>query len=373
MQHSRSSSVVSPLPACPYSRVVVVGTGSLGSAVCRLLIEMRVAQVLLVDPDTVALHNLPMSRLFDEAGRESVGSAKVSVIADVARERGLDWLVAQAEIADVGLARLARYEVLVSCTDSALARVETAFAARSLRLPMLDGAVQSRHIAEGRVSSFATGEHAACYLCGLSENRRAELLAYALAPSLGCMPLPDAEPMAAATATVEHVAESLVHQLRQSTGSTSFALRLRDRTAGEYVALTLSSACPWHQQPPAGELVSLDWNEPVSTSLGIGSVLELPWPICLRARCVRCGTLCAPKRRTAQVRRTLSCSACGQSRCLEPLETLARLTVAHPLAAFTPRQLGLPDEHLYHRRSAMFANTDRLANANRRAPGTDLP
>jgi molybdopterin/thiamine biosynthesis adenylyltransferase len=340
--------------------VAVVGTGSLGSAICRLLFLRGQAKVLLVDPDTVVPRNLALSRLFQQAGPHCVGRAKVEVVQGLARERGLDWQAIQAEIADVGLGRLAGYDVLVSCTDSALARVETAFAARSLRLPMLDGAVQSRHVPQGRVSWFAATEKAACYLCGLAENRRGELLAYALAPSLGCQPTVQADAMMAALDTVEAVAKTLVDLLEQTAPDDSFALRLRRPTEHtgcqtERIALTASRSCPWHALPPPDQLLSLPQDEPVHASLGPGNVLELPWPVCLRARCRRCGAVCEPGVRTARVRRALACPLCGVQGVLEPLHTLDQLTASDVLAAWTPRQLGLPPEHLYHRRLAIFA------------------
>lgn len=335
-------------------RVVVVGTGALGSAVCRLLLERAQRTMLLIDPDRVEPRNVALSPLFRP---EDIGRSKVEVIATMARARGLAWQALEAEIADVGLGVLREYDLLLSATDSALARVETAFAARSLRLPMLDAGVQSLGIAEGRVSFFAPAEDAGCYLCGLPEARRADLLAYALSASLGCRPPEATARMTGAAATVEATAEVLLG-LPGLSRKQSFARRLSvgasGRVRAEQIELTRSPSCPWHALPSPDRLVSLPHDRSLAELLEPGAVLELGWPVCLRARCRSCGTVCEPMLRTAQVRRTLPCPGCGERGRLEPLASVQTLGRSHPLASRTLCELGLPERQFFQVRRSMF-------------------
>ena len=334
-------------------RVALVGAGALGSEIARRLMAGGLRKLLVIDPDRVEPHNVALSRIFTDG---DVGRDKAEVIAETARELG--WQAVRAEIADVGLAVLRHCDVLLSATDSALSRVETAFAARALRMPMLDAGVHSHGIPEGRVSCLAATSDAACYLCGFSDARRAELLAFALSASLGCRLPAGAEPMTGTTGTVDATASALVALLGEhgtARAQTSFALRLHTGMGSERIELTRSPGCPWHTLPSPDRLVEMPYDQPVRELLAPDTVLELPWPVCLHARCRHCGHRVEPLLRTARVRRTLPCSGCGRVGTLDPLESLQTLAPRHPLSARTPRELCLPERQLYHRRRAVFS------------------
>lgn len=338
-------------------RLAVVGTGALGSAVCRHLLEYAHPSVLLIDPGRIEPRNLPLSSLLQQGG--CPGSYKVDAIARLATRQGLPWETQCAEIADVGLGVLRGCDLLISATDSVLSRLETAFAARSLGLPMLDAGVQPRGIPEGRVSWFAPLAEAACPLCGLGELRRAELLGLALSASLGCQAAESSEPMTGALATVERTARQLLATLAGGPAEgASSTLRLNG-DATERIELTRSPSCPWHGLPAPDTLIGLGQDRPVCEQIAPGMVLELGWPICLRARCRACGADFQPMRRVAFVRRALQCPACGAAGRLEPLRTLASLAAADPLARRTPRELGLADRQLYHQRRAHAVRAER--------------
>ncbi len=341
-----------PTPSAPL-RLALVGTGALGSEVCRLLLERRQQDVLLIDPDALEPHNLSLSMLFSQAGAAACGRPKVEVLSELARQAGLHWQAFYGEIADLGLTRLQKVDVLLSCPDSALARVETTFAARALGLPLCDAGVQSGGIAEGRVTWFAPQPGAACYLCGLPEARRGELLAFAQSASLGCS-VPDVAPMTGTWPTVQTTALALLDLLDEAAAGrspSSFARRIQEGQPAAHIALSRSDTCPWHG---FHRLQALPCDEPVHTLLAPGAILELPWPMCLDARCQACGHRFAPRQRTALVRRRLPCPACHGLRTLEPLQSLASLAASDPRATQTLRQLGLPAGHLYHQRSAVI-------------------
>ncbi len=353
-------------------RIALVGTGALGSAVCRLLAEAGAEHVLLIDPDEVEPSNLPLSEMLRAAHAHArlsspTLSGKAALIAEYVRDAyGLPWRAIALPVADVGSHWLAACDVLVCCTDSALSRVETAYAARMLRLPMLEAGVQGEGIAVSRVACFAPAADAACYLCGMTEARRAEALAYATATSLGCRPPAAAEAMSAsldvlhATATglvqqIEKLAEGLLPQDR------STALRLARHAAdgwrSEEVLLTKSATCPWHEAQ-ASPLMPLPPGVPVRELLrdhASGSVLQLPWPVCVQTRCPRCGHAWKPNCRVALVRAGLRCPACGVQVQGEVLRAVHSLHAESEEAILTLQQLGQPDRHLYLLRPPMFA------------------
>ena len=275
------------------------------------------------------------------------------------------WQALEAEVADVGLADLRTCDVLLSCTDSTLARVETAFAARSLGLPMLDGGIRSHGadastLEQGRVTWFAPSPDAACSLCALGESRRAEILAYALSPSLGCAAPPRFDPMSGTPAIVEAVAEAMLDLLAahanaplQTSSSSAQIIELNSR-APRVIQLTRGADCPWHRLGDPATLVPIAPDRsfaPVLAGLPADTLLEFPWPICLRALCRACGQPSEPLRRTAYTRRRAHCPHCAAAGTLEPLESIDRIWSGHPFSDRTPQQLGLPAHQLYRLRS----------------------
>ena len=339
-------------------RIAVVGVGALGSELCRLLMDAGHAQVLLIDPDELEDRNVALSELFGQAASlgDGPGTAKVEAVRRMAARRGLAWDSVQAEVADVGWMELSRYDLLVCCADSVLARVETAGVARSLGLPMLEGGVASDGEPRGRVACFPADQEQACYACGLSEHRRAEVLAYALSGSLGCAPGPDFRAMTGALEVLRVVAGEMFGLIRAMsdadwTSEPAFTLRLATATGlRERFTLGRSAGCPWHELPGLDQLETLPYDQPIADMLtdARGGSIELFWPVCLHARCLVCGLVVESSRRTALVRRRAACGQCGGK--LEPLESVGSFRAGDEAAAWTPRQLGLPERHLYYRK-----------------------
>ncbi|WP_419805299.1 ThiF family adenylyltransferase [Terriglobus sp.] len=349
-------------------RLCVVGTGALGSALLGQLREQRFASVLLVDPDAVEERNLVLSPLLRRAVDHLETSAsqksgarqnKAELLAVAAQELdGLRWRSASCEIADAGWADLREVDLLCCCTDSVLSRVETAWIARALGKPMLDGAVVGQEIAGGRVTIFPPAEAAACFLCGLAESRRAAVLGYAASTSLGCQAPESVPAMAAALATLNAVAAEMLRQIldwqqlasevslaSKVSHSTRLALGADDAWQTESFELSRSATCPWHDAPSA-MLEELAWEEPLATVLRDGArELVLNWPVCTEAVCEACGVRTRPMQRVAQVRRS-PCAACG---CFQqqPLRAIFRVRHGDPYSGCSPRQLGMPARHLY--------------------------
>src|SRR5207302_7187034 len=118
------------------------------------------------------------------------------------------WKSHNCEIADLGLEDLVGCQMIMSCVDTDIARVETAWAALALDLPVADAGLGGPDYWHGRVSLFA-GQRSACFCCKLSPRRRQEILALAQATGQSCWgvpempPIPSTPTMAAITASLQ--------------------------------------------------------------------------------------------------------------------------------------------------------------------------
>lgn len=353
-------------------KLAVIGVGALGSALVQLLAEHAFDQVMLIDADVPEERNLPVSPFLQDAlasqsnntsasaNRVRIGKAEL-LAAHVRSRYGLPWQAFSCEVADLGWQHLRAVDLLCCCTDSALSRAETAFVARSLQKPVLDGAVTGKGIAAGRVTRFHPGTEAACYLCGMGEDRRAAVLGYAASTTMGCRVPEDAASMDSTLSTLRYVAETMLGAIQQSAasevGEQSVATRIWSAPASnpvghdcwhrESVTLTRSITCPWHWGTGT-DLTPLPWETPLLESLGdktSGWELRLAWPVCTEALCSVCRHRYAPYLRVAAVRRA-PCPHCGQVT-LQPLQGMHRIRAMDTAACRSPRQLAQPDQHLY--------------------------
>lgn len=360
-------------------RLAVVGTGALGSALLQRLAAAGMRSVLLIDPDTVEPRNLPVSPYLQEAlaaqpAHASATPRKAALLAAHAWvAHRLPWRALPCDVAGVGWQRLRACDLLCCCTDSALSRAELAFIARMLGRPVLDGAVAGQGIPEGRVTQFSPDIDAACYLCGMAEERRAAVLGLAASTALGCRVPEEAASMTGTRSSLDLVADTMAAAIADLVHGTawtheSYASRLSacvPQPSAETVQLTRSETCPWHDAE-AAELVSLPWKVPLRDSLTLlapARQVLLDWPVCTEAVCEACGRHSEPFQRVAVVRRRLRCPHCGAA-ALQPLLTVDRIRAADPLAACSPRQLGQPARHLY--RLSATAGTLMCMQARRR-------
>lgn len=347
--------------------VTVVGCGALGSEVSRLLGLLGLGSVLLIDPDRVEATNFTHSTYLRSTN--AIGRPKAEVLAQNLSSHFPDtrWQSLSCEIADTGFQRLQGSAVVFSCTDNVLARVETCYAAHRLQLPMMDAGLKGHAFWSGRVA-WLPGGLCACYLCQLSEARRADLLSLSLATSQSCSTdlrddqvLPSTPTMASivaglqvdlglrlALAKTEHPIQACAWELSLPLPETNW----------RSFNIPRSVDCPWHgSDSDSGvslDLVKLPMDLALTESLAQQQgdsgqqppSLELDWPLCVNARCDSCQHLWSPMLRLASLRRCASCPVCGQSR-LHPIETLSRIAHGDLFARLTPRQLGLPSDHLF--------------------------
>lgn len=342
--------------------VALIGVGALGSEVSRLLGSLQFCQVKLIDGDIVEADNY-----FHNAairGPFGVGRRKVDVFADYGRQTfpATEWIPLPVEIADVGFGDLEDCDLLFSCTDSALARTETAWVSQRLGIPMVDAGLKGSACRKGRVAWFPGTPDTACYLCQLSHSRRAELLSQSLAASFRCTGEDFASPLRATPAT--SAMASLVAAMQIELGLHFWRSGVTDAArawefslegqnpAMESFAIPRSSECPWHAPELRAGLHTLPEQQPLRDSLDAapGEILA-DWPLCLHARCLHCGHAWQPMQRVARLRRHARCPQCRQANPL-PVQVIATVRAADDWARHTPAQLGFPSNHRYTLRRA---------------------
>ncbi len=146
------------------ARVLVVGAGALGNEVCKLLLQLGVNKITVVDMDTVALANLNRCIFFFPQDAES-GKFKAEVI----RDRSLDQFPLShiqtqlQKIEDLPESFYGDFDAAFSCLDNLGARLHLNAQCYG-RLPLIDGGTFGL---QGKVQVVA-GE-SACLECSLSK------------------------------------------------------------------------------------------------------------------------------------------------------------------------------------------------------------
>lgn len=341
--------------------IALVGLGALGAEVIRLLGMLEVRHVLLIDADIVESCNYFHSL----AARvpSSIGRSKAEVLAGYGKETfpRTRWISFPVEIADVGFGDLQNCDLLFSCTDNALARAETAWASQRLGIPMVDGGLRGSAWWKGRVSWFPGTPESACYLCQLSHTRRAELLSLSLATSFSCTRSNAASPSPAFPGTpgmASIVAAMQVELgLRSSVAGDASCARAWEVSLDCYtpsmesLLIPRSTECPWHGPELRSRLHELPEHQPLRDVLLTNQEILADWPICLSARCLRCGHEWQPMQRVACVRRYGQCPQCRQANPL-PVQVIASVQAEEEWARYTPLELGFAPNHRYTLRRA---------------------
>lgn len=331
--------------------VALVGLGALGSEIARLLGLMGLGHVALVDNGKIESVNLSQNIFFRE--KDSVGQFKAEVI-----ERNgfiyfpqTQWKSFTAEIADIGFKNLVNCSLIFSATDSALSRVETAYIAQRLKIPMIDAGLLGSTCWRGRTAWFSVENDAACYFCQLSETRRAEILSLAYSPILACRWIEE-NPDASSTPTMSSVVAGMAIDLAlhhgltsKESGSFAWDIDLGAPPRIEQHRLTRSSTCPFHCF--SEELIEIPYDVPLRDSLHVLHVdaIELDWPIAVCATCLNCQNTCRPMRRITWARRHLQCQKCGGSHFR--FQTICRIGRNADEAQYSPADLSYSKDHLY--------------------------
>ena len=335
--------------------LVIIGCGALGAQICTEftgLLHHAVTHVTLIDPDILEEQNVPFSDcwrvLVTQFSQQVIGNYKVDLLARYFRNLAphIQWTAMPCEIADVGWKVLQSADLIITCTDSVVSRMEAAYAARMLGKPMLDAGVLGQHLVGGRVAWYAPPTSAACYGCGLSPATRSAVLEYMASPSLSCSTLPLVEAMGSSpegASSINVVAKLLVQQLPSILRADQSYVVRTSGSDTDTVSLSASPGCPWHHRP---KLISLNDDGPIRAALAYDEVLLLPWAIALSAVCDTCGAQQNISTRVAKLRGGVQCSLCGASP-LRPERVVDRIAFDDDIAERTPLQIGLPAGNVF--------------------------
>jgi molybdopterin/thiamine biosynthesis adenylyltransferase len=357
VDYSRLENTAFPRRHVSSLSAAVVGAGALGNEVIKSLGLIGFGRILVIDPDTVEPSNLTRSVFFSYYNR--AGKNKAEVIAEVCpqlfRDTRFDAL--PLEVADVGFQDLSGLDLIFSCVDSDLARLEVAYIATKLDVPVADAGLGAENYSHGRVSWFG-GRGSACYSCLLSRQTRREILSVSEAsarscwatPSLESAPLPGTPMMAAIVGSMQVDLGLRCLLAGDRAESWSVELSLEPEPVTARFVLRRSVSCPFHEKPHRLVEAPADLRSTVRELLetfdGADPVLVLDWPVCAVAACFDCAHKWSPLERLSAFRRLGVCPACGSRRVREE-ETIRSLTRHSAWASSPLGRLGLPERHLY--------------------------
>ncbi|OQY50541.1 MAG: hypothetical protein B6240_01395 [Desulfobacteraceae bacterium 4572_87] len=151
------------------SRVVVVGSGGLGGPALLLLARMGIGYLVVVDPDRFDETNLNRQAL---SSGPDLGQPKCEVAARVLENvnPGVDLLVHPVRIDDTNAEDiLAGSDVIVDALDNVPDRFRVQAAARSLKIPLVHGAVAGF---EGQLMTIFPEDRGFSLLYGTRDGKR---------------------------------------------------------------------------------------------------------------------------------------------------------------------------------------------------------
>jgi len=276
-----------------FRRVLVAGVGALGSELVQNLERLGCERVFVADPDLLEEKNIARSWLMRDG---ATGKSKVShAIAKLqVLSPNIEWRGAAVEIADVGPEEFERAEILFSCVDTDLARMEIAALAARYEFDVCDAGLGGTSTRVGRVSWFPADTQAACFACLLSGRRRAGLLSEWESVVHACWSAElhserewTSRPETAAMVARRQVEIALV-AARDAKSAFSVQIDLDANPEERWIEHTRSAACPLHEQ-----------------------VRAEVFPLCTQAECNACSAEFAPMRRVAWMRRRGVCPQCG--------------------------------------------------------------
>lgn len=357
VDYSRLDNTAFPKRRMEALTAAVVGLGALGNEVVKALGLIGTGTVLAIDPERIEASNLTRSVFYSYYS--SVGRNKAETIAEVCGKLfpNTRFDAFPVEVADVGFQDLQTADLIFSCVDSELARLEIAYASTRLDIPVADAGLGADDYSQGRVTWFG-GRRAPCYSCLLSRRARREILSLSDVPVRSCWALesggsegiPGTPMMAAIVGAmqVEFGLRALLEGRRDEGFTTELAVGPVPQL--DRFTLHVSNSCPFHERSHVLVAAPQDHSTTVWDLLesveGSDPVLVLDWPVCTSASCADCGHKWAPRERLAAFRRRTSCPACRSANVREE-ETIRSITRHSSWASTTLADLGLPSRHLY--------------------------
>jgi molybdopterin/thiamine biosynthesis adenylyltransferase len=352
-------------------RVLVVGAGALGNEVIKNLALLGVRSLAILDRDRIDASNLTRSVLFctpDIERHIAAGTPKADFAARRAVEINpdVDASPIVGEIADLGAGVIRRVDLVFSCLDNEMARLELGWICTRLNKPVVDGGLGLINPSSGLVSLFP-GSDGPCYACRKGADRRRQLLQDLQGREDPCA-VKERHQRADAIIPTTPTMASIVGALQVEIGvrhvcrdeplplseGLSYRITLHPYVRLEPMTFAQSPNCPLHQPESIVKdvtehpvQVSDAWTpaELLAAVGGEGAFLTFDWPMTARARCRSCGHEWEPLMRRARFRGA-SCPACRESDIAE-IEVLSGIDAQSPWAARSLTSLGLPRGHIH--------------------------
>jgi len=349
---------------------LVVGAGALGNEVIKNLALLGVGHLCIVDRDHVERSNLTRSILFcipeiEHHLRQKTPKAELAAKRVTEINPDVDCTFFTGEIADFGLGRLRRSDIVFSCLDNELGRLELSWACNRLNKPLVDGGLGLINSSSGLVS-LLPGADGPCYACRKGSKRRGQLLQELYGREDPCwveagqqkdQGFISSTPLMASLIGSLQVDVGLRHCLEGGGDcgkGRSYKVATHPQPDLQLLEFERSPHCPLHQPESYMQEViemtehgSPQWTPAeLFQELGEGPCqLSIDWPRTVRASCRECHFEWRPMMRRARFRNS-SCPHCGSMDVAEA-EVLSALPADSPWAACTFTELGFPLGHIY--------------------------
>jgi adenylyltransferase/sulfurtransferase len=329
--YSRLESTVFSRERLQSTSIVVVGAGALGNEVAKNLALLGVGQVTIIDHDTVEASNLTRSIMFcgpDIAEHLRRRTPKSQLLAMRVKEVNpdVDARSVVGEVADIGLAILRRADLVLTCVDNEMARLETSWMCLRANRILVDAGLGLINYSSGQVT-ILPGAAGPCYLCRKGAQRRRELLQEmegredpcwaksARAHEQGVVATTPLMASAIAALQVEVALRALLETPDPSKG-VSWRLRLHPDPQIESASFGPSPTCPLHELESVVMTTRTVAFEDCTAAMlmdaaGIAHpTLRFDWPITIDASCRDCGSHWQPFVRRARFRKVV-CPTCS--------------------------------------------------------------
>lgn len=360
--------------------VLVVGAGALGNEAIKNLALLGVGRLGILDRDLIEASNLTRSVLFctpDIARHLDAHTPKAELAAARAMEINPDVRATPfvREIADLGSGVLREFDLVFSCLDNEMARLELGWVCTRLDKPLVDGGLGMFNPSSGLVSIFP-GSNGPCYACRKGAPRRRELLQDLQGREDSCSVKERhlrEQGIVATTPTLASIVAAFQVELGiryifkdteiPAGQGLSYRIALHPRVAAERLTFERSPNCPLHDAGSVMRDVVLrpdrtsdSWTAKalLTENAAADGFLTFDWPVTARAECRSCRYAWEPMLRRARFR-SARCPGCGGDDLVE-METLTGVSADSPWADRTLAALGLPSGHVHE--ILLHARTD---------------
>jgi adenylyltransferase/sulfurtransferase len=360
---------------------LVVGAGALGNEVIKNLALVGVRDLWILDRDVVEASNLTRSILFcthDIDTHIEARTPKATFAGLRVSEINPDVAVRTfvGEIADFGYGVLRRADIVFSCVDNELARLELGWACARLRKPLVDGGLGLINHSSAQVTLFPP-EAGPCYACRKGAERRRQLLQESQGREDPCWRKEDEIRNAAGVPTTPIMA-SVAGAFQVELGlraigakdekhvGTAHLITMHPSPGLRTVTFERSPACPLHDQASTISTVveypqahSEFWTPAdLLKDTPSDTIVVFDWPITTKAVCRSCSHRWQPMMRRAAFRRQI-CPSCEGHDLIE-MDVLTGMDITSPLAQMSLADLGMPRAHIFEIVSASDPLAARL-------------